>query len=177
MTHARVVLVLLAVSLVAGCKGASPSNQNAPANANRAVLTTEVRDEHGATELKKAVDNNDTEEVRRLIDSGADVNAATPEGVTPLMNASGFGNKEAVEMLIAKGADVNARTKSNWTALMAAALSGQKEIIEILLAAGADPAVKDIVTNKTAADVAQEKNHKDIVELFKKRGVAPSAKK
>jgi ankyrin repeat protein len=60
--------------------------------------------------------------VRRLVEAGAEVNAASNSGVTPLMNAAGMGNKEAVELLIKKGADVNHRTSGNYTALMQAAL-------------------------------------------------------
>jgi uncharacterized protein len=174
MSRTKITFLLLTLSLVAGCRGSSQSNGNSQANANKQLA--EVRDEHGATELKKAVDKNDAEEARKLVESGADVNATTPEGVTPLMNASGFGNKEIVQLLIAKGADVNARTKSGYTALMSAALSGQIEVTEILLDAGADPNLKDSVTNKGALDIAQEKGHKEVIEVLKRRGAQAGKK-
>ena len=170
MSRITVISLMIALALTAGCKGSPQSNANAQGNANRQAANLEGRDEHGATELKRAVDKDDAFEVRRLVESGADVNAATPEGVTPLMNASGFGNKEVVQLLISKGAQVNAKTKSNYTALMSAALSGQREIIQILLDSGADPNIEDTVTKKTAMDIAEEKGHKDIVEMLKRRG-------
>jgi ankyrin repeat protein len=86
------------------------------------------------------------------------------------MNAAGFGNKEVVELLLQRGADVNAKTQSGWTALMSAALSGQTEITKILLDAGADPNAKDVVKNETAADIAKEKGHAELVTLLKQRG-------
>jgi uncharacterized protein len=170
MSRTKVTFLLIALSLAPGCKPSPQSNGNNQANANRQVANADGRDEHGATELKRAVDKDDAFEVRRLVESGADVNAATPEGVTPLMNASGFGNKEIVQLLISKGAQVNAKTKSSYTALMSAALSGQREIIQILLDAGADPNIQDTVTKKTAMDIAEEKGHKDIVEILRRRG-------
>jgi len=169
------ILILLLSLLIAGCSKNTKSNQNAstPENSPAAM---ETRDTDGNTALLRAVNSGDTFEVRRLVEAGADVNAANNSGVTPLMNAGGMGNKEAVELLIKKGANVNHRTPGNYTPLMQAALVGQMEIVKIFLDAGADPAVKD-TGGRTAADYADEHKHNDIVQLLKEKIPAKSAAK
>jgi uncharacterized protein len=156
---------LLLISLLyAGCTRSPQPNKNV-ANANVSTAL-EARDEQGNTPLLQAVNSGDTVETRRLIEAGADVNAASNSGVTPLMNAAGMGNKEAVELLLQKGANVNYRTAGNYTALMNAALVGHVEVVKILLSAGADPTVKD-AGGRTALTYAEEKDRKEIVELLK----------
>lgn len=163
-------LLMLLLSFI-GCSSSSQSNQNG------AVKTAETaapaKDPDGNTPLILAVNKGDTAEVRRLIESGADVNAANNAGVTPLMNAGGTGNKEAVELLIQKGADVNHRTSGNYTALMQAALVGQLEIIKVLLDAGADPTVQD-TGGRTALAYAEERERKDVIDLLKSKTPAAS---
>ena len=156
---------LLISLLFVGCSRTSQSNQNAsaPKAAEPAAQATEA---DGSSPLLNAVNSGDTVELRRLVEAGADVNAASSSGVTPLMNAAGMGNKEAVEYLIQKGANVNHRTSGNYTPLMNTALVGHIEILKILLAAGADPTVKD-TGGRTALSYAEEHERKDIVELLK----------
>jgi uncharacterized protein len=178
MTRIKIISLVFLLALISGC--VAPANQNAnkgaQANSNQAYpLGAGVVDEHGSPELKKAIDNHQDDHAKQLIESGIDVNAGNPQGVTPLMNAAGFGKKEIVELLIKHGADVNAKTQSNYTALMSAAMSGQAEIINILLDAGADPTIKDTVTQKTAADLATEKGHKDIAETLKRRAASKAS--
>jgi ankyrin repeat protein len=81
--------------------------------------------------------------VQRLIDAGADVNAADPrsplfDGATVLTIAAETGQVDLVTLLVRAGADVNARSASGWTALMRACNAGQAETARILLEAGAD---------------------------------------
>lgn len=173
MTRTKFLSIIFLLALAAGC--AAPANQNsnqgAQANSNQAYpLGAGVIDEQGTPELKKAIDNNQDDHAKQLIESGIDVNAANPAGVTPLMNAAGLGKKELVELLIKRGANVNAKTNSNYTALMSAAMSGQDEVTTILLDAGADPTVKDTVTGKSAADIAKEKGHKELAQMLVSRG-------
>ncbi|KAH7325594.1 ankyrin repeat-containing domain protein, partial [Stachybotrys elegans] len=52
-----------------------------------------------------------------LIAHGADVNAASPDGMTPLMMAAETGGKKAMERLIYHGAHVNSINKDGKTAL------------------------------------------------------------
>src|SRR5215470_13085443 len=80
---------LLLISLLyIGCSRSAESNKNTAIGVPPAA--TEKRDEQGNTPLLLAVNNGDTTEVKKLVDAGADVNAASNSGVTPLMNAAGM---------------------------------------------------------------------------------------
>jgi ankyrin repeat protein len=58
--------------------------------------------------LMKAVMEDDTEEVKRLIEKGADANGReTPGGWSALHYAARIGNVEVVELLLSRGADPN----------------------------------------------------------------------
>jgi len=171
MLKRTTALLLVSLSFI-GCSNSTQSNQNAPAP-KAAEPAIQAKDSEGKTPLLNAVNTGNTVEVRRLVEAGADVNAATDSGVTPLMNAAGMGNKEAVELLIQKGANVNHRTSGNFTPLMQAALVGKTEIVKILLDAGADPTVKD-TGGRTASTYAEDQKHDDIVQLIKQK-MAPQS--
>ncbi|MBN2587392.1 MAG: ankyrin repeat domain-containing protein [Candidatus Fermentibacteraceae bacterium] len=108
----------------------------------------------------------DIELVKRLIDSGADVNATSGRKSTALMAAAKTGHPDIVELLVSEGADINARNADhNITPLIWAANGGHSSIVEFLLEKGADPA---IVTNNnyTAASIAKENGYYSIVEIL-----------
>ena len=76
--------------------------------------------------LIRAIRDEDTEELKRLLDEGADVNRKYKDGWTALMQASAIGSPEMVTMLLDKGADVNAKNDGGWTALIWASVNGHK---------------------------------------------------
>lgn len=78
------------------------------------------------------------EEVRELLEAGADPHQADPDGVTPLMHACRHGSMEIVKALCARG-NVDVQDPSGKTALAHAMLHGQWQHAEGLLDAGADP--------------------------------------
>jgi|GEM_PF-1371875 len=173
MRKETMALMLLAV-LITACNHSSTSNNNSQAETPQAA--NEVKDSDGNTPLLTAVNVGNGIEARRLIEEGADVNAANNTGITPLMNAAGMGDKDLVELLIKKGADVNHRTPGNYTPLMQAALVGQTEIVKVLLDAGADPAVKD-TGGRSAISYAEDQKKDEIVKMLKQRTSAQSAGK
>jgi ankyrin repeat protein len=85
------------------------------------------------TPLMRAALFGTADEVRNLVKSGADVNAAAkPSGITPLMCAAH--NPEKAAILLEAGADVDARTDRGHTALLLAAdYDGAAETVEMLL--------------------------------------------
>ncbi len=87
--------------------------------------------------LNKTVRSVDVDEVKRLIEAGADVNAQGKNEFTALMDASFVGHPEIVQLLIEGGADVNAQNKDGETALMVASYNGHTELEQLLREAGA----------------------------------------
>ena len=57
--------------------------------------------------LVKAVSVNNTEEIKRLIAKGADVNGQNKYGMTPLLTAVSYSRVESVKLLLELGADPN----------------------------------------------------------------------
>jgi ankyrin repeat protein len=99
------------------------------------------------SELIKASTEGQTETVKALIDSGADLES---EGGSALISAafsalerfekaeSNEGQVETVKILAKAGADVDAHFDNGITALMLMSILGQTEVVRVLLEAGAD---------------------------------------
>ena len=76
--------------------------------------------------------------VTRLLDQGADANAAEPDGTTALHWAVRRDDLPTARRLIDAGARVDAANRYGVTALALAATNGSAPLVEALLAAGAD---------------------------------------
>lgn len=95
------------------------------------------------------------------------VSITTHLGETPLHWAACSNNAQVVSLLVKSSANINAQTEGElWTPLHVAASKGNADIVDALLKAGADP---DILTSnqKTALEIAQEKNQHSVLTLFK----------
>ena len=138
-----------------------------PAEFPRDGETDPPRTAGGFTPLLYAVLAGDGETVRVLLDAGADVNDASPDGVSALMLALTKRHEELALLLLDRGADPKydrrdaarpARARAGgtrgpatvaaaaeivdfagYTALHVAAATGQHRALRALLAAGADP--------------------------------------
>lgn len=90
--------------------------------------------------IANAAMQDDTEEVRSLLRSGADVNAAQGDGMTALHWAAENDNDELAVMLIHAGANLGAVTRlGQYSALHLASKAGSGGVVSTLLKAGADP--------------------------------------
>lgn len=94
---------------------------------------------HHATALHAAAAQGHLVLVRRLLDSGAAVDAPDDHGVTPLVNAAYFGRDAVVALLLERGANPDVHPKMAPTPLIAAVQSDQAAVVERLLRAGANP--------------------------------------
>ncbi len=107
---------------------------------------------------ERAVTRGDVEAVRRLLRSGADVNARDRYGQTALMLAAHHGHLEMVETRVGSGADLNMTAKYNLSALMLAVVAGHAAIVRLLARAGADLRLRGSgapgFMGKTAYDLA-----------------------
>lgn len=116
----------------------------------------------GTTALHWASYHDNADAAGVLIDSDADVNAATDLGVTPLWLAAENGSPDMANLLIEAGADPNITLLSGETIVMTAAQSGNAEVVRAVLAAGADPNVA-VTREQTALMWAANRGHAEAV--------------
>lgn len=73
--------------------------------------------------------------VKLLVDTGADVNAKSDNGLTALIIAVANDHPSNLRLLLSAGADPNAKDKDGKTPMMWANEQGRAEIVRILKAA------------------------------------------
>ena len=123
-------------------------------------------------EINNAVCIGDGEEVRRLLESGVDIETKTPDGDTPLINAAG-GDAEVVSLLLDAGANLEAKNSLGWTPLNYAISEGHLEIAKILLDAGANPEAKD---NYGWTPLMTAMRHPEIIKILLDAGASIETK-
>ena len=89
-------------------------------------------------ELIEAVKSGNTQSVKELIESGADVNQQDKQGWTPLNWAAGRGHLAVVELLLQHGADPLAVGRDLRTPQMIALAAGHAEVVKRLRQAEAE---------------------------------------
>lgn len=109
--------------------------------------------------LLEAACQGNLQEVREVIQAGADVAVSDHQDTAALRWAARWGHREVVEALLEAGADVNQASASGWTALMEAVLQGHEEIAVLLVERGAD------VNARTFADASVLYFARDIVSF------------
>ena len=122
--------------------------------------------EHRLTPLHVAALGGDMDEVKRLVEAGADVNAVSVYQATPLHWAvQGSSVKpDILSYLVEHGADVNAKNTWGVTPLHLTSSFGNVPATRRLLELGADPTVTDGM-NQTPVDKAKG----DVIAFFEKR--------
>uniref|UniRef100_A0A8C3W2N8 Protein phosphatase 1 regulatory subunit 12B n=1 Tax=Catagonus wagneri TaxID=51154 RepID=A0A8C3W2N8_9CETA len=129
-----------------------------------------VRFEDGAVFLA-ACSSGDTDEVRRLLARGADVDTANVDGLTALHQACIDENLDMVKFLVENRANVNRQDNEGWTPLHAAASCGYLNIAEYFINHGASVSVVNS-EGEVPSDLAEEPAMKDLLlEQVKKQGV------
>lgn len=94
--------------------------------------------------LLTAARNGDTATVAAKLRSGANANAAEPDGTRALHYAAERGDARAVQLLLAAHADPRAATELLATPLQQACYAGSAEAVKQLVKAGADVETSDI---------------------------------
>ena len=93
--------------------------------------------------IEVAIYTGNLSELKRLVESGADVNALTKDADLPLSSAAFHGRLEHVRFLLQKGAVATGRNRDGGTPLHVAALMGRFEIAKLLLSKGAKTSVRN----------------------------------
>ncbi len=140
-----ILLLLAALPALAGSAELFAAIRSGDARAVKGHLREPAargeRNADGLTPLQYAVMTAGPRVMREILDAGADVNAATADGVTALHMAAY--DPEKTRLLVSRGANINAATKAGETPLLvAAARSGAMETIAFLLSKGADVTAK-----------------------------------
>ena len=105
----------------------------------------------------------DVEEIRSLIDQGADIDAPQGDGMTALHWSAETGNVEMARVLLEAGAATDAVTRNGaYTPLHLAARSGSAQVVEVLLEA------PELDRHGYIVDIVDlETNLEDLVDYFK----------
>jgi len=124
----------------------------------------------GETVLIMAMENENNELAKLLIEHGADVNADDAAGVTPLMIASRKGNLEGVKILIDHKADVNACDRDGENALFGAIANGYNDVVKLLIA---NKANIDVINHngQTPIKIALKFKNHEAAELLKLKSI------
>ncbi|MBV9290524.1 MAG: ankyrin repeat domain-containing protein, partial [Hyphomicrobiales bacterium] len=120
--------------------------------------------------------NGSEENVKLLIEHGADPNALDDEEKGAIVYAAGRANASIVALLIDAGVDVNRRYGHGLTALMWAAgpdaSAGFEDVqatVRLLIDRGAERDLKDD-RGMTAADIARGMGRERVVDILKGQG-------
>ena len=117
----------------------------------------------------------DVAEVRRLVQSGADVKAAQADGATALHWAAYHGDASLASVLLDAGADVAAANRNGSTPMWLAASRGDAAVIQVLLAKGAD-ANEPLPLGRRPLMLAARSGSVDAVRALLDKGADPNAK-
>ncbi|GAB1285457.1 Protein phosphatase 1 regulatory subunit [Apodemus speciosus] len=131
-----------------------------------------VRFEDGAVFLA-ACSSGDTDEVKKLLARGADINTVNVDGLTALHQGKACidENLDMVKFLVENRANVNQQDNEGWTPLHAAASCGYLNIAEYFISHGASVGVVNS-EGEVPSDLAEEPAMKDLLlEQVKKQGV------
>lgn len=138
-------------------------SSNACPKCGKAV--SEAVNDDVTSRLFEAAKTNDVETLRKLIDSGVDIETKDSNGLTPLMWAAKANSIDSTKKLIAMGANIEARDKKGLTPLIWSAKEGSNDVTKILITVGASIEGKD-KNGKTALFFVAEKNLKAAEQIL-----------
>jgi beta-lactamase regulating signal transducer with metallopeptidase domain len=125
--------------------------------------------------LVEAADAGDLRDVSRLLDAGANINAAVDGDGSALIVAAREGHIAIVRLLLERGADVNLAVEGDGAPLIMAAREGHLAIAELLLDRGAD-VDRIVASDENALIQASGAGHLAMVQLLVARGASVNAR-
>ena len=139
-------------------------------------VATGDRRQAGQTALHTAAAFGSAQLVSLLLRHGANVNAATPQGITPLNLAISGRRRAAVRLLTrSPGVDLDAAEDDGRTALHFAAAAGSHSIVRLLLEHGADPNTRSVFGESPLHHAADHGNV-GLVDVLIDHGADPHAR-
>lgn len=123
----------------------------------------------GVVKLLKAVSRHDTNEAKRLVGEGVNINGMGKDGATPLIWMLGQQDVEAVRILLELGADPNQYQPNGvGPPVWLLAGGGKKEALQLLLNFGGDPNL--IFGTNSPLMMAINNSHMHCAELLLQSG-------
>jgi beta-lactamase regulating signal transducer with metallopeptidase domain len=139
----------------------APWSRRAPSRGDRALV--------------EAAEQGDVEELKWLLDAGANVNAAVDGDGSALIVAAREGHFDAVSFLLDRNADPNLGVGGDGNALIMAAREGHLRVVELLLARGAS--IEEVVPgDENALIQASSAGRLEVVKLLVARGANVNAR-
>lgn len=125
----------------------------------------------GESPVADAAMRGDIEEIRSLIDTGADVDAPQGDGMTALHWAAEAGTLDMARVLLEAGANTDLSTRNGaYVPLHLAARAGHDAVVELLLAAGADASATTTSGSATALHLAAAAGNARSVQALLQHG-------
>ncbi|GIP34926.1 hypothetical protein J2TS4_41360 [Paenibacillus sp. J2TS4] len=153
------LFMILFVVLLTACHAIPKSSQSLP----KETQSTEKKVDEMNEQLILSAEKGDTENVLKLLEDGADINAMDKHGRTAVLAATYNNKVDTVKALIQKGADINIRDNNLDNVLLHAGAEGLLDIVKLAIDAGADTKL----TNRfggTALIPASERGHVEVVK-------------
>jgi bla regulator protein blaR1 len=171
--HSRATATIVAVALLAFLVSLAPATLIAE-TAESLVIDRGLATP-GAEALTKAAEAGDVQDVRRLLDAGADIDGIAPGDGTALIGAARGGQMHMIDYLLERGADPNVYSPGDGSPLIAAAREGYTEIVELLL--DRDARIDDVVLgDENALMQASMNGNAKLVQLLIRRGANVNAR-
>lgn len=186
--YPRIRFSIMAASLglllvLAGCATQPPVSGDVSTAAADAAPASAVPPQPGRTtgsgtltpgaELVLAARYGQADTVRRLLDSGVNIDARDALGRTALMAVAGEGSASLLSLLLERGADPSLRDNDGADALVSALIKGRLDNARLLLDAGADPEGRG-PSGETALMAAIRTGQAAAVDFLLERGADPN---
>src|SRR5690554_3932040 len=127
------------------------------------------------SDLADAAMQSNSDEVRRLLQVGGDVNLGQADGATALHWAAYHGDAELSRLLLEAGANPSASNRNGSTPIWLAASQGDAAMLRVLLEGGAD-ANEELPLGRRPLMLAARSGRVDAVRVLLEFGADPNAK-
>jgi beta-lactamase regulating signal transducer with metallopeptidase domain len=179
--RAGAVRIALAAAFTVGCVaamapmrvvGAAIVDAEASGDQRRSIANRVSR---GDRALVEAAEEGDLDEVKSLLDAGAQVNATVDGDGSPLIVAAREGHIGIVTFLLDRGADSNLGVEGDGNPLIMAAREGHLQVVDLLLSRGAT--IDQVVSgDENALIQASGAGQLAVVKLLVERGADVNAR-